>query len=155
MSEQQQEWDREALELQANATEASADLDAKLARLQAMTLARQQVGKDKPIYEQLRDDVVAELEELGAVYYLDEAGWKHFATAVVPQPLEIDLEVLQHFVDIGELDQEVLDEVTVTKVVAEPFRRAVAAGRITSAQLVACTKLKRGTGHVAFSDPLD
>lgn len=142
-------------EMQNSAVQADVDLEAALARLKEMADQRRADPAQDRIYEQLRDEVVKILAGSGPRYFLDENGFKHYAYSVVPEPLVINVTRLVDMVRRGELPEEVLDAVTVRKIVPDAFRRAILTKRITPEQLIKVGRKKKGTGHVKFSDPLD
>ena len=147
--QEREEQDR----LQAIATPAEDDLEFKLARLDMMMAARRKDPALERRYEVLRDEVVAYLREHGPRYYLDSEGFKHYAWAVVPEKVIINVGKMVEAVEAGELDPGVLAECAPRKANAEAFRRACQLERLTQAQIVDFTKVEEATGHVKTSAP--
>jgi hypothetical protein len=139
--------------LEETASAASADLEDKLSQLKTLTEARRKDPQVERQYLAIRDGIVRILQEHGPRYFLDSFGRKHYAYAISPEPLIVDVAVLEAMVEAGELSEEVLDEVAPRKVVAEAFKRACNAGRITDAQLLDSAHKEKGTAYVGYADP--
>lgn len=142
-------------ELQATATRADMDTEDKLIHLEHL---KDQLREDPVVkreYEALRDELAAQLEREGPRYYLDNMGVKRYAYAVVPEPIEVDVDELCRLDEAGELKAGVLDQVAPRKADKERYRAAVQRGDITREQFLATAKVGRGTAYVKSSDPVD
>ena len=152
MNEQEQREAEEA-SLQAAATPAEEDLEFKLNRLDTMMAARRKDPVAERRYELLRDEVVGYLREHGPRYYLDSAGFKHYAWAVIPEKVIINVGKMMEAVENGELDPAILADCAPRKANTEAFRRACQLERLTQAQIVEFTTVEEATGHVKVSTP--
>lgn len=121
------------------------DTEAKLAQLYELKNTR---DSTKEQYEKLRD----ELLESGALdssrYFLDSDGNKLYGYRVAPEPIEINVSLLESYVPT-----EVINEVTERKVVAAKFKKAVETGRIPTEVFVKVAQKKPQKAHIRFGDP--
>ena len=155
MSTAKDEAEQARREMEAKATPATADTEGKLIALDAMMARRRKDPDLEAAYEALRADLVAQLKAEGPRYFLNADGLKQYAFAVQPEPLDVDVDALIKMYEEGGLSLETLDKVAPRRADREAFRREVAKGNITQAQLLASTKLRQGTPHVKISPPVD
>lgn len=140
-------------EIIATATPADEDLEDKLARLEAMVLARREDPALKREYEALRDELAALLKEHGPRFLIGADGTKEYAYPVAPEIIVPDLGVLAGMAKRGEIDDETWESIAPRKVDKDALRSAIAAKRLTNAQVVAAVKFKPGTAYVKFAKP--
>lgn len=154
--------------MQAEAQEADPDLEDRLKALDSIAAQRRKDPDLEARYEQLRDELQAELKETGPRYYLDEHGLKRYAYRVAPEKLAIDVDDLVAMVEAGEIDVD-LDKVAPRKIDGEQMKRAIRKGSVAAAKKAAIPKggippeklVKLGrivpsaAPHVRFSDPRD
>lgn len=134
--------------MQVDDTEAprDKDLEDKVVRLVHL---KQEQERLKQEYEDLRDELVPDLNE--AQFFIDPVtGEKKVAYRVAPENTVVDAELLASYVP-----QDVLDEVTVRKVVTDKFWQANKAGRIPDEVAARVVTLRPATPHVRFGDPTD
>jgi len=142
-------------ELEAMAQQASPDIEAMLVQLDRLAALRRKDPEVERRYEQLRDELAGILGEEGPRFYLDDKGVKRVAYRVQPEKIQVDIAKLNEMAANGEIDEELLERVAPRKADLEALRSAVAAGRMTSAQLLKVARMSKGTAHVRFSDPFD
>lgn len=142
-------------EMQAAAEKAPPDMEALIRRLDNLAAARRPDPALEREYEHLRDLLTKILAKEGPRYYLDSAGVKRYAFAVVPEPVEINLPKLIAMAKAGQISDELLEKLAPRKVDKDAYRRAGNTGKLTKAQVAATSKFVKGTGHVKFSDPYD
>ena len=153
MSKEDQE--NAAREIEAKAKEASGDLEEMLMVLDDMAERRRKDPVIEARYEELRDDVAQKLLADGPRFYLDSRGVKRFAFAVQPEPVEIDLDVLVGFYNVGEISEQDFEALCPRRVDKEVFRRLASKGTLPKKIVARSAKLRKGTAHVRFSDPYD
>lgn len=125
---------------------------AELARLQARRRKDPQVERD---YAAQREVVTALLREVGNRLFLDEYGTKTVAFLVEPEPVEIDLEALEQMELDAEISYELLEELAPRKVDKTAFHRAVAAQRLSAAQVAKVATIGKGTPWVRMDSLRD
>lgn len=138
-----------------DAQPASSDTEDELLWLERLQAKRRKDPAVEREYERLRDSLAARLEKEGPRYYIDNEGIKRYAYAVVPEPVEVDVDLLIEAELEREITYETLDAVAPRKVDKEAFRRAVAAERIPKKVLVKVATVTRGTAYVKTATPDD
>lgn len=151
----QTEAQRKMAELAATATPADGDTEEMLLRLDTLQARRRKNPVLEREYETLRDTLAARLGAEGPRYYLDNDGVKRYAYAVVPEPIEVDVDALCAMDERGELKEGVLEKVAPRKADKEEYRKAVGRGDITREQFLASATITKGTPYVKQSDPVD
>ena len=150
-----QERTRAALEIELAAHLAEGDLEEMLVQLDELAERRRKDPVVEARYEELRDLCAKAILREGPRYYLDARGVKRYAFAVQPEPVEIDVGRLMDFYADGSLPVEVLNKIAPRKVDKDAYRRAAAKGELTKEQIAATARIRKGTPHVRFADPVD
>lgn len=143
------------LAMEASAIPADVDTEELLMRLETIQDARRKDPVLEARYEELRDRLVAVIAERGPRYYLDAHGNKRFAYVVAPELVDVDVALLIQMHEEGEVSTALLNEVAPRKIDKDSYRRAVARKKFTNAQVAKLSRLRPGTAHVAFTDPVD
>jgi hypothetical protein len=146
-------------EIRETAVPAERDTEAMLQELDTLAALRRPDPLIEARYTELRDLLTARLLKEGPRYYLDAFGEKRYAYAIVPEPVEVDVDELIKMNESGEISDDLLNEVAPRKVDKEAFTRAAARGTrkrprkpgITPEQLIRVAKKRPGTGHVRFA----
>lgn len=141
--------------LAETATRADFDTEEKILDLHDMVLKRRKDPELEKRYEARRDELVAQLESEGPRYFIDAHGNKRYAYAVVPEPVDVDLDELLVEKAKGNISEETFEAVAPRKIDKEQFRRHVSNGNIPKDVFRRVAKVSRGTPHVGFSDPVE
>lgn len=157
MSDEQSRMD----EVRQLAQPAEHDTEAMLLELDQLAAMRRPNPDIEARYEYLRDILTARLAEEGPRYYVDALGEKRYAYAMVPEPIDVDVDELIKMNEEGEISDDLLNEVAPRKVDKEAFTKAAARGTrrnprkpgITPEQLMRVATKRKGKGHVRFVDP--
>lgn len=148
-------------QMMRDARPAEGDTEQMLLDLDMLARRRRPDPYIEEQYEALRDVLTARLSKEGPRYFIDVDGEKRYAYAVVPEPIEVDVDEVIALHDEGEISTELLDRIAPRKIDAEQFKLAVARGSnpnsrkpgITQEQLLRVARKRRGTGHVRFASP--
>lgn len=134
-------------EIIASAEEAPADLEALLIQLELVNRERSKWNEGKAgdqLYQELREQVTAELLTTGPRYFLDADGAKMVAVRQQSDPIEVNEELLK------QLLPEVYERVAPPTVDATLFRKAVSGGDIPVDVFVKVAKFKPNRPFVKF-----
>ena len=148
------ELTKAALELEAKAKAAEGDLELMLAQLDEMAEARRKDPVKEERYAELRDQCSAIILKEGPRYYLDGRGVKRYAFAVQPEPVEIDLDVLDYFYRQGRISADDYEKLCPRRVDKDVFRRLASKGVLTKQMVNQAATMKKGTAHIRFADPV-
>lgn len=148
-------------EIQEQAIPAEYDTEALLLELDSLAALRRPDPHIEARYEELRDLLAKRLHKEGPRYFIDLNGQKRYAYAVIPEPIEVDVDELIAMNHDGEISDKLLDEIAPRKMDMGAFTRAAARGTkknprspgITPEQLMRVARKRKGTGHVRFAKP--
>lgn len=148
-------------EIRAAAGPATGDTEEMLLELDRLATLRRPNPEIERRYEELRDILTARLSKEGPRYYIDAFGEKRYAYALIPEPVDVDVDELIKMNEAGEISDDLLNEVAPRKVDKEAFTKAAARGTrkrprkpgITPEQLIRVATKRRGQGHVRFVTP--
>lgn len=128
----------------AEAREASADTEDKLARMRR--IKRKLIPDLEQEYERLRDELVASDAMLTARHFISEDEGKLVGFVVRPGKTTL------HHERVADLPEDVQDAIAPRKIVSDKLKAAVQKGLVTPQQLVRLMTFKDGAGtpHIRF-----
>lgn len=119
------------------------DTEEKLARLYSLAQQEKAIKEER---EALRDEILTGLD--GSRYFIGPDGKKYYAYRVEPEPIEINVALLESYVS-----DEVINDVTERKIIGPKFKKAVETGRIPQEVFVKVARTKKQAPHIRFGDP--
>lgn len=95
---------------------------------------------------ELKEEILPMLN--GSRYFVGQDGQKYYGYRVTPEPIDVDLDLLDELVD-----PQIVSEIVDRKVNKAAFKKAVETKRISTEVFVKVAKKRRQDPHIRFGDP--